>query len=56
MKLVKISRGKTEVVLTGDRKKLLAKLKLLRSSTRNGISNRTSRKSKVEYRLLEDDE
>lgn len=54
MKLIKISNGKTEVVLEGDRKKLNAKMKQLRSSTRNGICNRTGQKCKVEYRIVED--
>ncbi len=53
LKLIKISKGKTEVVLEGDRKKLNVKMKQLRSSTRNGICNRSGQKCKVEYRIVE---
>lgn len=54
MKLVRIAKGKEEIILTGDRKKLLAKMKQLRSSTRNGVCNRSGQKYKVEYKIEEE--
>jgi hypothetical protein len=53
MRLIKIARGKEQVVATGDRKVLNDKLIQLRKSTRNGISGRGGKKYPVEYRIVE---
>lgn len=55
MRLVRIAKGKREVIATGDRKKLQDRMKQLRASTMRGVSGRTGNKYKVEYKI-EDDE
>lgn len=54
MQLIKKIRGKTSVVATGDRKRLLARLKQLRASTKGVASGRGGKKNRVVYSLVED--
>ncbi len=51
MQLVRIAKGKREVIETGNRKKLQDRMKQLRSSTMRGVSGRTGNKYKVEYKI-----
>lgn len=53
MELVRIARGKRTVIETGDRKKLNARLKQLRSSTTRGVSGRAGKKYSVTYEIVE---
>ncbi len=54
MKLVRIARGKREIIEVGSRKKLQDRMRQLRSSTMRGVSGR-NRKYKVQYLIEEDD-
>lgn len=55
MQLVRIARGKREVIATGDRKKLQDRMKQLRLSTMRGVSGRFG-KYKVEYKIEDEAE
>ena len=51
--IVKIARGKREVIETGNLRKLNNRLKQLRSSTRGGIVGRHAHKYPVRYEIEE---
>lgn len=51
MNLIRIARGKREIIATGSRKKLQALIKQLRTSTRKGVSGRGGKKYRVEYKI-----
>ena len=51
MNLIRIARGKREIIATGNRKKLQALIKQLRTSTRKGVNGRGGKKYRVEYRI-----
>jgi hypothetical protein len=52
--IIRIARGKTEVVESGPRSKMTSRLRQLRSSTRGGrVSGRMGRKYNVRYELRE---
>jgi hypothetical protein len=54
MKIIKIARGKEEVVAEGSRSKLNNRLKQLRTGTKNGVSGRGGKKYSVTYKLVDD--
>jgi len=56
MQLVRIARGKREVIATGDRKKLQDRMKQLRASTMRGVSGRGGKKYNVEYKIEDESE
>lgn len=51
MKLIRIARGKEDIVEEGDRSKLNKRLKQLRQSTMRGCSGQCGRKYPVKYEL-----
>ena len=51
--IVRISRGKEEVVEEGDRSKLNNRIKQLRISTQRGVCGRRTKKYKVQYVIRE---
>jgi len=54
--LVKIARGKTEVIDTGNHlPKLNNRLKELKKSTKNGVSARGGKRYRVEYKIVKND-
>lgn len=55
MKLIRIAKGKEEVIETGTRQKLNDKLKTLRKSQRGGKVRtwRTGKLYRVEYKIVE---
>jgi len=54
MQLIRIARGKREVIATGDRKKLQNIMRQHRESTRCGACTRSGNKYKVEYKIEEE--
>lgn len=56
MQLVRIARGKREVIATGDRKKLQDRMKQLRASTMRGVSGHGGKKYKVEFKIEDEAE
>jgi hypothetical protein len=53
MQLIRIAKGKQEVIETGDRKKLQYRIKQLRNSTMRGVSGRGGKKYRVTYQIKE---
>ena len=51
--IVKVSGGREKVVDSGDRKKMLARLKELKQRTRGGYSGGGKGKRHIEYRLVD---
>ena len=49
--ILRIAKGKEEIIEVGDRSKLSNRLKQLRSSTRNGVSGRGRKKYPITYKL-----
>ena len=52
MQIIRIAKGRREVVATGNRKQLNDRLKQLRAATRKGVSGRYG-KYPVRYELVE---
>jgi hypothetical protein len=56
MRLVKITKGKTTEIAIGSRKKLMNRLKQLKSSTRKGSSGRGGQIDRVEYKVIPEED
>jgi hypothetical protein len=52
MQLIRTFKGSREVILTGDRKRLQARMRQLKTSTRRGVSG-PGGKFKVKYEIEE---
>lgn len=51
-KLIRMAKGKEETIEEGDYKKLIARMKQLKTSTMRGVSGRGGKKYAVQYKVI----